>query len=158
MGSKTTGKRIVSKAEYVKAQATRLGWVCSGILTFIVVSVCMLLFIVPLMQNDHGVLNKRGEYTCSTSTMIIVFIVVGFSLYLTAKMQDCITEKFVNIDPGVPLTHANAANLLAPDSLVRASSEPIQEQQTVLLRAVAAEQQTPPEQLVRASSGQVDSL
>ncbi len=151
MELETTGKRIVSKAEYVEAQAKRLGWVGVGITTFLAISLCALLFVVPLLQNDHGRLNKRGEYTSSTSTMIIVFTVIGCCLYLTNKIWDCIGNKVVEIDPGTPLTHANTAHLPAPDTLVRASSEPTQAQQTVLLRAVAAGQQTPPEQLVRAS-------
>ena len=38
------------------------------------------------------------------------------------------------------LTRANTADLPAPDSLVRASAEPMQEQQAVLLRAATETQ------------------
>ncbi len=53
----------------------------------------------------------------------------------------------------VPLTRANTADLPAPESLVRASSEPRQEQEAVLLRAAARSVGTPPEQLVRPAEG-----
>lgn len=39
------------------------------------------------------------------------------------------------IEPVVPLTRANTSSLPAVDSLVRASQEPLQAHQTVLLRA-----------------------
>lgn len=58
------------------------------------------------------------------------------------------------IKVGIPLLPADTAHLPAPDTLVRASSEPIQAQENVLLRSVAAGQETPPEQLVRAMNGQ----
>jgi two-component sensor histidine kinase len=51
----------------------------------------------------------------------------------------------------VPLARASAADLPALNSLVRASEEPRQEQQSMLLRAAAHGQETPPEQLVRAA-------
>ena len=50
-----------------------------------------------------------------------------------------------------PLTRANTADLPAPGSLVRASSEPVQAQGTVLLRAAIEGNQTPAVELVRAS-------
>ena len=53
-----------------------------------------------------------------------------------------------------PLTRANTADLPAPDTLVRASSEPMQAQQAVLLRAAAEGQETPQEEMLRASVGQ----
>ncbi len=46
---------------------------------------------------------------------------------------------------------ATISHLPAHDSLVRASSEPTQAQESVLLRAAAEGVETPPEQLVRAS-------
>ena len=48
-----------------------------------------------------------------------------------------------------PSVSTNNAALPVQQTLVRASSEPTQEQQAVLLRAVAEGQETPPEQLVR---------
>ena len=54
------------------------------------------------------------------------------------------------IEAGVPLTRANIGELPVRESLVRASDEPIQELQTVLLRAATSTDTTPVEQLVRA--------
>lgn len=50
----------------------------------------------------------------------------------------------------LPLTRANTADIPAPKSLVRASSEPMQIQEAVLLRAAEAEQEKHEEQLLRA--------
>ena len=68
-----------------------------------------------------------------------------FACYLMKEM--------IYIDPGVPLTRANTADLPAPDSLVRASAEPVQEQQAVLLRAATETAERHEEQLVRALAG-----
>ncbi len=57
------------------------------------------------------------------------------------------------IDAGVFLTHVNTADLPAPDSLVRASSQPTQAQETVLLRASKETQEKHEEQLLRATAG-----
>ena len=63
----------------------------------------------------------------------------------------------MQIDPGVPVTRANNADLLAPESLVRASVEPTQEQQAVLLRAATPgveRDEEQKEQLLRANTGE----
>ena len=136
-----SGKRIVSKGEYVrlkgKRESIRLVGVCllllAGILGFL--TVCTL-----------GIMGFRLN-GC------ILALCLGIATYVVGKWGLESLNASVKIDPGVPLTHVNVTDLPAPDTLVRASSEPTQEQQTVLLRAVAADQQTPSEQLVRASSG-----
>ncbi len=53
-----------------------------------------------------------------------------------------------------PPTNTNNADLPAHQTLVRASSEPLQAQEAVLLRAAAEGIETPPEELMRASVGQ----
>ena len=55
-------------------------------------------------------------------------------------------------EPVVPLTCANIVHLPASDSLVRASSEPVHDQQTELLRAAVETQATPAEQLLRPAN------
>ena len=158
MESEPSGKRIVSKAEYVKAQAKRLGWVCSGII--IVVSVLLVaasILAALSTQNTHFPVGMRREDYWSLLTVLLSLAFVCIFLRYMSRIENYIVGKFTSIDPGVPLTHANATHLPAPDTLVRASVEPTQEQHAVLLRAAAAGQQTPPEQLVRASSIQVDS-
>jgi len=61
------------------------------------------------------------------------------------------------IDIGIPLTRANTADLSAHDSLVRASQEPVQEQQSILLRPTMEADTSPPEQLLRASLKTVET-
>lgn len=53
-----------------------------------------------------------------------------------------------------PPANTNNASLPARQTLVRASSEPTQAQQAVLLRAAAEGMETPPEELMRASGVQ----
>ena len=52
----------------------------------------------------------------------------------------------------VPLTRANTAGLPAPDSLVRASQEPLQAQQKILLRPALETTERQEEELLRAST------
>ena len=53
----------------------------------------------------------------------------------------------------VPLTHANTADLPATESLIRASQEPVQAQETALLRAVYDSNKGHEAQLLRAMVG-----
>jgi hypothetical protein len=81
---------------------------------------------------------------------LLAIILGGLSvalIYLGGKSM----KEGKEIDTGVPLTRANAAHLPAADSLVRASSEPAQEQERVLLRAAGQGPETSPEQLLRAT-------
>jgi hypothetical protein len=61
------------------------------------------------------------------------------------------TQDAKKIDTGIPLTRTSASGLPALDSLVRASEESRQEQQSVLLQAATEGGETPPEQLVRTA-------
>lgn len=56
------------------------------------------------------------------------------------------------IEPVVPLTRANIADLSANDSLVRTSQEPLQAQETVLLRAAMKTTTGQEDELLRAST------
>lgn len=135
-------KRIVTKGQYVrlrgKRESIRLLGVCllltAGMFGFLTVCILSILG----MNLGGCVLGLcLGIVTCLIGKWGLE------SLYAAGK-----------IDPGVPLTRANTADLPAPDSLVRASQEPPQEPQAVLLRAAAEGAQTPAEQLVRAASEQ----
>ena len=49
----------------------------------------------------------------------------------------------------VPFTRANTADLPTAETLVRASAEPLEQQQAILLRPASKSDTTPAEQLVR---------
>ena len=69
------------------------------------------------------------------------------------RMSNAVLDRVDQMNNVVPLTRANTADLPAPESLVRASAEPVQEPQAVLLRAATTTQEKHEEQLVRAAGG-----
>ena len=142
------GKRIVSKGRYIKLLGMRLSLLSCGAVCMIVGSVAALLGIVVGVDDvirqvggpEFPLLAPNGYYIAC-----LVCLLIGVRCtFLGEKVEEAV----------VPLTRANTANLPAPDSLVRASSEPLQTQEAVLLRAAAGEkQERHEEQLVRASVG-----
>jgi hypothetical protein len=62
------------------------------------------------------------------------------------------------MDPVVPLTRNTAADLPETESLVRASTEPPQQQETVLLRAAQSDAATPSQELLRPGVSGSSSL
>ncbi len=125
-------KRIVSKAEYARIQSLRFGLFLSGL------SLVILLL-------SHGVIGRRlfpGDH-------IIVFAVGQIMAMFLARPVGKLLKKSWALGNVVPVTRANTGDLPAIESLVRASQEPTQEQQSILLRAAADTNQTPAEQLLR---------
>ena len=136
------GKRIVSPGEYVQGHGKRAGLgllgACLSFLAFLFAVSAVGDFITALTHISRVYQGLSGG------------LAWGGLAYLFSWMGKRSLGHFHNIDPGVPFTHANTAHLPSGESLVRASSEPMQAQQAVLLRAAAEGQETPPEQLVRA--------
>ena len=144
----TTGKRIVSKGEYVQTQGKRTGlrfWgVCLYGVTLILAlqaADCMMALLYFLFHGASKIL-EAILYT-------ILFLITGTGSYFFRKWAKNAMTRAATLDTGVPFTRANTTDLSAPESLVRASVEPVQEQQAVLLRAAAEKRETPPEQMVR---------
>ena len=137
-----TGKKIVSKGRYVGAQIKKM-WIYFDALA-------ILLFMPMLTYNSA--LPRRN-----LSPFWFTVLMVGITILSVLNFMKIAISRFREakaIDAGVPLTRANSADLPAPDSLVRASSEPMQAQEAVLLRAVVKGQEKHEEHLVRASVGQ----
>jgi hypothetical protein len=138
-------RRIVSKRAYAKRQVMRM-WI-----GFIAVSV-LLGALIPAVYLAYcffrmGMSPENTKYLLLSLAMLLPIVGIGSRqaiMGLRAAKQ---------IDPGVPLTRANTADLPAPDTLVRASEEPRQDEQSVLLRAATATAERHEEQLVRASAG-----
>jgi len=124
-----TGKRIVSKAEYARIQSRRLG------LILFVLSVVVLT--ITTYATNRGRLSP-GFIVGNLPCMLLLWIVAGN-----------VVKKVKALGNVVPVTRANTADLPADESLVRASQEPAQEDQSILLRAAADATQTPVEQLLR---------
>ena len=140
-----TSKRIVSKGEYTGQIFLKAVLLLSGAIVSIVMFVCLRNLLRLWLTRPEDIPVSNGfAFICVAAVMLVCY---GLTMATAIR-----AVRRINVD--VPLTHAKTANLPAPDSLVRASEEPIQAQESVLLRAAAEGRETPPEQLVRAVNGQ----
>jgi hypothetical protein len=144
-----TSKRIVSKEQYLvntgkKATLSSFGAVV--VLFGILGAVISCMTFIPMFRDD------QHWSSLWPFLLAVVFIGCAGSLGLLYMGGKAIKEG-IEIDAGVPLTRANTADLPAADSLVRASEQPLEEQQAILLRAATSGTDTPAEELVRASVG-----
>jgi hypothetical protein len=157
-----TGKRIVSKSEYVARrtkksvlQLSTAGGICVALFC-VIAAVCFLFGLVVVFvdvafgNRDARIGSEGGGALISCFSCLLIFVVVA---YVSGKIAERSNELSAKEEAVIPLTRANTADLSAPDSLVRASAEPVQEQQAVLLRAATETQEKHEEQLVRASEG-----
>ena len=83
-----------------------------------------------------------------------IILVMGVSSFLMLKFSRGSFNKSHSIDAGIPLTQAEMNDLPPPDTLVRASQEPMQLQQATLLRAATETSEAHEEQLLRAADRQ----
>lgn len=136
-------RRVVTK----KAYARKLGAKTTIALTGVFIFACgiigvILSFLVACVALTY--------LSAETLLMLTIFLGLGAgSVYLLYIGRRTVKEAG-EINTGIPLTRANIGDLPVRESLVRASSEPVQEQQDVLLRAATNTDKTPAEQLVRA--------
>jgi hypothetical protein len=161
-----TGKRIVSRGAYAVSVGKKVSGLSSGVLFVLLgtfaalagISLALFSCLYPFVGNSPD----WGSSDTGLSVMVLgVFEMVGLGvlgIFGVGSAVLIITGKKLlkgakQLEPVVPLTRANIADLPAPESLVRASAQPVQEPQAVLLRAATETQATPPEQLVRASAG-----
>ncbi len=157
----TTGKKIVSKGEYVRRMFLREAWMALCIFHCIVV-VCQVIVLLPsliILSILDGLIRHfprmlyAQDAPCHQTTSHLLML-MKTPLRATIRAYKAAENRANQINLGVPLTRFNTADLPAPDSLVRASSEPMQAQQAVLLRAAAEGQDRHEEELVRAVEGQ----
>ena len=149
-----TNRKIVSKGAYVKAQGKRGMLAVFAAILWLVTLFGLWLIGLFFYQIITGLLRSDTMLIAFLPICFIVILATGLLTFVFGMLAKKTTKAVKTIDPGVPLTHAKTADLPAPDSLVRASSKPLQAQKAVLLRAVEQEIDTPPEQLVRAVNGQ----
>ena len=147
--AKKTGRRIVSKGEYI-ANIGRKGLASSvGAGLLLISLICMLLvgLFVWVIVNTTA----HGRLDAGLVVIMILFfgILISGAVYIFwLGKRELMTT--MQIDVGVPLTRANTADLPAPDFLVRASEKPSEEQASILLRAAAETNLTPADQLLRS--------
>lgn len=154
-----TGKRIVSKREYAAVQAKRWSVRIGGAVIFLIALLLATFGVVPLLLilvrigNTPALPNHNRQHLALAGLSFLILTLFG-TVFKLGQWGRNMARQGASIDPGIPLTRHNTADLPAPDSLVRASSKPVQAQEAVLLRAAAQEVETPAEELVRASVGQ----
>jgi hypothetical protein len=139
---KPPNKRVVSKPKYVAylAQKVTLTTVSSTIL------VCgMMLILCAFLRMGRTLDSTRIGWNTNVFNMLCCAL-GGWLLLRYGMALDNRTDE---IEPVLPSTRENVKQLPAEETLVRASTEPTQQQEKVLLRAATAGAETPPEQLLR---------
>lgn len=135
-------RRIVSKTRFVACLASRGAHRAVGWLMF----TCALVFVLIVLVILTGVVRE------GMPPIHDAIIVVGFGL-LCIREAILIGQRSLKhaslMEPLAPLTRRTAADLPEPESLVRASEEPVQAAGKVLLRAVRDTQEEPVEELLR---------
>lgn len=150
------GRYLFRRVEVLLLQTGGFGLIGIGLLCSLLVAV-FVSFMVGASVWEYFYPNHDTQYNLP-GWMIAVRVALSVLPVLLGASCCALTGRAMNKRAvrrdTLPLTHVNTADLPAVDSLVRASSEPLQAQEGVLLRAAAEGQETPPEQLVRASVGQ----
>ena len=140
-------RRIVSKSKYAvmvsKREAKRWGSIAPAP----AIALCFVCTIISVLAVIGGIY--------ADWKIVAVFLPVAVLSALGGRALKQVAEKAMReakapLD-AVPLTRTNIGDLPAPETLVRASQQPPQEQQTELLRAAIQGPDTPPEQLLRAT-------
>jgi hypothetical protein len=145
------GKRIVSKGTFASNIGNIVAWSSASFAAF---SIAMLYAAGALwVVLRYGIEWRDAKFIVPMVVFVVLVVFSLCSLYIGIQAG----RQARKVKVGVPLTRANTADLPAPDSLVRASAEPVQEQRAVLLRAATQGIETHEEQLVRASEGAQDS-
>lgn len=151
MKSKTADKRIVSKSAYVWATALETTLYVTGVFLTGLATLCrigfILMSIITLVQYADSW--TYGQYFQEWIRDLWLSGFLGAGAYLLPKAAKTTIFHAEHVAPGVPLTRVNIADLPALESLVRPSSEPLQAQEAVLLRAATKGEETHLEQLVR---------
>ena len=146
-------KRIVSKAEYVVMISEKVSRLLSGRLLIIAVWIGMIGTFIGflsfmVMMGDQNIFPPviRGG----------IFLLVGVGCWFFCTLLMCFQKIGQNqiedakaMEEILPFTRANTGDLHTSNSLLRASSQPSQEYEAVLLRPATKSQQTPAEQLLR---------
>ena len=142
-------KRIVSKGQYVASWGSRLSLAAWGNFLYAIAIFCALVStgrLIALITSLYEA--SRGKWAAGDIALELTgFVIFGMVFHFFRTQGQRAMKKAKNLDAGVPLTRANTASLPAGESLVRASEEPLHEQQAVLLRP-AENQAAPAENLV----------
>ena len=154
-----SGKRIVSRGEYALRKWVALSLTGSHFLCLVGIVLLLLSAIFSSYLDDplNAACWKSGK-TCQTFFyfdmamagcifLVPVLSCTAYALYWGKQ------KSWEMVHAIHPVDNANIADLPLVDSLVRASIEPLQAQERVLLRAATEGEETQAEQLLRATTG-----
>jgi hypothetical protein len=143
-------KRVVSKSEYVRHRITKAWWRTSGLVGIVSGVVIGVIFgMGQIWYMGSQLMNSTSGIT----SIVLGGLMVGLIVYMIASglyLQGTeYWKKAGQLEDVELLKHANVGQLPAEETLLRASAEPTEGQEKVLLRAAMAGAETPPEQLLR---------
>ena len=152
-----TGKRIVSKGEYIQTEINRVScMVGATILLLLLLPMClvsMLFGFWSIIILVVSVWTVSGTGFQAGLLLLIASLVLGALIYILWKLSLAGLNYSEKTGDLLPLTRANLAEVPVFETLVRASQEPVQLQENILLRQAMEEQERHQEQLLRASTG-----
>lgn len=133
--------RFVTKYEYANVQARRLYLTASSLWFKALGGFCGAIAFGVFLLVMAGY-----------SRFWAIGVTTGLATFLLLKLFVASDKKLKSLEKVVLIPYANTADLPADESLVRASQEPVQEQQSILLRPAMAADASPPEQLLRSAN------
>jgi hypothetical protein len=146
-------KRIVSKAEYIQVQGKKVSLAASGSMLALLGMLCICLMICSgicfILCFFDAVYGYEGNYVLGLKGSVVATMLFGCFGYWCEIVGDAASKRSEKIEAVFPLTRANTANLPAPESLLRASVEPVQGQEAVLLRAASQGEERREEHLLK---------
>ncbi|HLK59172.1 MAG TPA: hypothetical protein VKU00_21600 [Chthonomonadaceae bacterium] len=147
MSEKNPPKRLVSKGQYVWVMGKKAGLYSLSGLAFVL---GLLGFGTAVFRFTLLLAHGFGKAVIfQLSDLIYLIPILGSAaLYLSSKL---LIKKANAVEQVDPITDRTAYLLPLEETLVRGSDLPPIEQQAELLRAVQTEQETPQEELLRAS-------
>lgn len=154
MSSEKHPKRVVSKLEYVGHLGKKGSLYSAGVVLYCIGAVGLVVDFLLALGTLFALL-KFGKESGAAILLIgaggTLEVIVGglcYSLMLFGGRGIATSD---NLEPVIPLTRQNAAQMPAEDSLVRASAEPTTPSDT-LLRAANVSVGAPQEELLRATA------
>jgi hypothetical protein len=142
-------KRLVPVHEYVGRKATRAVLFSLGGYLLLTGIIGMLISLSGLVLSFPMWL--LGFSNVSFTLLALISGLISWGLFSAGQFVGETADKIEDVER---LTFITADKLPAEETLVRASTEPTQQQEKVLLRAATASEETPPEQLLRPDASQ----
>ena len=143
-------KRLVSKGHYIITNAAKIVFGLLSVLLLVCFCLSLCLFIFCCVF-PFGVFGEMSEVFFRGSGVSLILSLGAFCVCMLFHMRAR------TIEPIVQVTRHNTGSLPEVETLVRASDLPPSHQQAELLRAAQPVQETPPEELLRATQGSRDA-